>query len=112
MQEFRKDAGKHTPINITNAWCASNVPWEHTCLEASIFSCVPNSSELTPPQRAGVGVAATAAVLALLVIANVCMVNASWLRRMVTRARYRLAGAPRHGRMSLVITDIEGYSGG
>lgn len=73
---------------------------------------MPNSSELTPPQRAGVGVAATAAVLALLVIANVCMVNASWLRRMVTRARYRLAGAPRHGRMSLVITDIEGYSGG
>lgn len=85
------------------------------CFNMSIFYCHPLpivETTLKPSVRAAIAVAAflTTAVV-LTVIGYLMLAKASKFRRSLMLSAIRLKGPPRHGRMSLVVTDIEGYSG-
>jgi hypothetical protein len=79
----------------------------------SIFTCEPiDRNKLPPGARAGIAVAAfLAAVVIITLAAYLMLAKASKFRRHLMLSANRLKGAPRSGRMSLVVTDIEGYSG-
>lgn len=75
-----------------------------------IFFCQPiNRGALTPGTKAAI------AIVVFLVfagaIAYLMLAKASKFRRFLALSAIRIKGPPRNGRMSLVVTDIEGYSG-
>jgi hypothetical protein len=113
LQAYVQDRSTRVPVNITQAWCHdTSTPHTGHCLEAYIFKCsLPQQAHLTLAQQVGVGIVAACCVVLLAVMANMCMAHASKMRRYYIRAKTRLQGTPKHGRMSLVVTDIEGYSG-
>jgi hypothetical protein len=114
LQAYVQDSSARVRVNFTQAWCNSSHE-NHTghCIDAYIFKCaLRQPPQLTLAQQVAVGVAVSFCIVLLAVMANTCMAHASKVRRYYIRAKTRLQGAPKHGRMSLVVTDIEGYSGG
>ncbi|KAF6240831.1 hypothetical protein COO60DRAFT_1708984 [Scenedesmus sp. NREL 46B-D3] len=109
---YVQDSSTRVPVNITSAWgLCSSAPQEGPCLKAYIFSCSPRQPpQLSLMQQVAVGMAVAFCSVLLAVMANTCMAHASKVRRYYIRAKTRLKGTPKHGRMSLVVTDIEGYS--
>ncbi|KAF6251508.1 hypothetical protein COO60DRAFT_610652 [Scenedesmus sp. NREL 46B-D3] len=109
---YVQDSSTRVPVNITSAWgLSSSAPQEGPCLKAYIFSCSPRQPpQLSLMQQVAVGMAVAFCSVLLAVMANTCMAHASKVRRYYIRAKTRLKGTPKHGRMSLVVTDIEGYS--
>jgi hypothetical protein len=112
-QAYVQDNNARVPVNITSSWCnASQGPHDGHCVDAYIFKCsLRQPPQLTLAQQVAVGVAVAICVVLLAVLVNMCMAHASKMRRYYVRAKTRLQGTPKHGRMSLVVTDIEGYSG-
>jgi hypothetical protein len=76
-----------------------------------LFNCQGLDNALTPAAIAGLAVGLFAALVLLFLALNLCCARASKLRRYYMRVKMQLKGAPKSGRLSLVITDIEGYSG-
>jgi hypothetical protein len=77
-----------------------------------MFVCEPLSDLLKPGIRAAIAVAGV--VFLMIVggtVAYFVLSKASKFRRFLALSATRLKGAPRSGRMTLVVTDIEGYSG-
>jgi hypothetical protein len=117
LQFYEKSSGRYPYAGVNN-WCdadfnsrvLANVT-PGPCLDMSIFYCQ-RISTLKPGVQAAVAVAA---VLAFLIVvgslAHVLLAKASKFRRFLELATIRMKGPPRSGRMSLVVTDIEGYSG-
>lgn len=108
-----KAAGAPVPVDITRLWCKDTVvPWDARCADVHIFRCaLPSPPALTLKQQVAVGIIVAVCCVALLIAANICMAHANKMRRYYMRAKTRLQGSPKHGRLSLVVTDIEGYSG-
>lgn len=120
LQFYDKSDGRY-PYTGINDWCDADFNSKvlanvtpGPCLDMSIFYCKPVSDRLLKP-----GVRAAVAVAAILVfiivvgcLAHVLLAKASKFRRFLELATIRMKGPPRSGRMSLVVTDIEGYSGG
>ncbi|WIA10689.1 hypothetical protein OEZ85_010869 [Tetradesmus obliquus] len=108
---YVQDTQSRVPVNITQAWCDNPAIPDNSCPEAFIFRCsLKHPPQLTLAQQVALGVAGAFCVVLLAVLANTCMAHASKMRRYYIRAKTRLQGTPKHGRMSLVVTDIEGYS--
>lgn len=96
------DAGYNKALNITPG----------PCLDVSMFVCEPLSNVLKPGIRAAIAVGGV--VFLLIVggtVAYFVLSKASKFRRFLVLNATRLKGTPRAGRMTLVVTDIEGYSG-
>jgi hypothetical protein len=112
-QAYVQDSNARVPVNLTSSWCdASQLPQHGHCVDAYIFKCsLRQPPHLTLAQQVAVGVVVAFCVVLLAVLVNMCMAHASRMRRYYMRAKTRLQGTPKHGRMSLVVTDIEGYSG-
>jgi hypothetical protein len=64
---------------------------------------------------AGVAVGAVAVLLLLVMLTsislNMCMARTGKIRRQLNWWHKHLAGMPKSGKMAIVVTDIEGYSG-
>lgn len=119
MVQFQDKAGSSQRYTGIDQWCDadynSHPPRNIApgpCLDMSIFVCEPLNQKLPPGVRAAIAVAAFVFVVIVLgMVAYFVLAKASNFRRYLALARIRLKGAPRSGRMSLVVTDIEGYSG-
>jgi hypothetical protein len=117
--QFQDKSGSSKRYTGIDQWCDadynSQPPHNITpgpCLDMSIFVCEPFTRTLPPGVRAAIAVAAFIfMVIVLGIMAYFVLAKASKFRRYLALARIRLKGAPRSGRMSLVVTDIEGYSG-
>lgn len=118
LQFYDKKQGSGYSYHGIDNWCdASHNALLNTsalpCLNMSIFSCEPISNGVLPPGiKAAIAVAAFLAFCAVMgLIAYLTLAKASKFKRYLTLSAVRLKGPPRHGRMTLVVTDIEGYSG-
>jgi hypothetical protein len=81
-------------------------------LEMYIFYCTPVRSGLGPGTKAAIAIAAFLLVFIVVgTISYLLLAKASKFRRFLALSAIRIKGPPRSGRMSLVVTDIEGYSG-
>jgi hypothetical protein len=64
---------------------------------------------------AGIAVGAVAVLLLLVMLTslslNMCMARTGKIRRQLNWWHKHLAGMPKSGKMAIVVTDIEGYSG-
>lgn len=82
-------------------------------LDMYIFYCTPlDSNVLKPGVRAAIAVAAFLILFIVVgTISYLVLAKASKFRRFLALSAIRIKGPPRSGRMSLVVTDIEGYSG-
>jgi hypothetical protein len=119
LQFFDKSNSRYLYTGISD-WCDptynSQVLVNVTpspCLNMSIFYCTPLADRsMKPGMRVGVAIAAVLAVLIVVgFLAHMLLAKASKFRRFLELATIRMKGPPRSGRMSLVVTDIEGYSG-
>jgi hypothetical protein len=118
--QFQDKSGSSKRYTGVDQWCDADYNSQPPrnispgpCLDMSIFVCEPLTRTLPPGVRAAIAVASFMfAVIVLGIVAYFVLAKASKFRRYLTLAGIRLKGAPRSGRMSLVVTDIEGYSGG
>jgi hypothetical protein len=82
-------------------------------LDMYIFYCTPVDSDMKPRNKAAIAVAAFLLVVIVVgTLSYLLLAKASKFRRFLVLSAIRIKGPPRSGRMSLVVTDIEGYSGG
>eukprot|EP00878_Enallax_costatus_P027375 GHUV01029459.1.p1 GENE.GHUV01029459.1~~GHUV01029459.1.p1 ORF type:complete len:331 (+),score=64.27 GHUV01029459.1:448-1440(+) len=102
------------PVVKTTLWCKNwSAPWQGDCLDMYTFQCrLHEEPQLSLQGKVGLALGGALMFVVLVVAANMCMAYASKVRRLYVRAKMRLQGVPKHGKMSLVVTDIEGYSGG
>lgn len=115
--QFQDKSGTTYRYTGVDPWCdadynkALNVT-PGPCLDMSMFVCEPLSSLLKPGVRAAIAVAAFMFTLIIAgIVAYFLLSKASKVRRFVQLTQVRLKGPPRSGPMTLVVTDIEGYSG-
>jgi len=93
-----------------NAWLEANA--NYTPVDMTILTC-----ELKPrfgPQQVALLTVINGAFLIALVLVSYCFCcrRVSKPVRAIQAIRKRAVGMPKVGRMSVVVTDIEGYSGG
>eukprot|EP00878_Enallax_costatus_P015727 GHUV01016478.1.p1 GENE.GHUV01016478.1~~GHUV01016478.1.p1 ORF type:complete len:735 (+),score=173.20 GHUV01016478.1:1352-3556(+) len=100
------------PVVKTTLWCKNwSAPWQGDCLDMYTFQCrLHEEPQLSLQGKVGLALGGALMFVVLVVAANMCMAYASKVRRLYVRAKMRLQGVPKHGKMSLVVTDIEGYS--
>jgi hypothetical protein len=80
-------------------------------LDMYIFYCTPNDV-LKPGVKAAIAVAAFLLVFIVVgTLSYLLLAKASKFRRFLALSAIRIKGPPRSGRIALVVTDIEGYSG-
>lgn len=96
-----EDYNSQVLLNVTPG------PW----LDMYIFYCMPNDV-LKPGVKAAIAVAAFLLVCVVLgLLSYLLLAKASKFRRFLALSAIRIKGPPRSGRIALVVTDIEGYSG-
>ena len=119
LQFFDKQDTQYHYVGV-DSWCDPtynakeliNVTPMEPCLDMSIFYCVAQNRGLLPSVRAAIGVAAIMVFLVLIgALVYMLLAKASKVKRSLALSAVRLKGPPRHGKMTLVVTDIEGYSG-
>lgn len=82
-----------------------------------IKQCVPAAQEPTLTKSEAIAVAICGAAFCLLMLmlvsvtGNLCIARTGKIRRQLNWWHKHLAGMPKSGKMSIVVTDIEGYSG-
>lgn len=83
------------------------------CCAAQV--CIQKPTTLTTWQYVLVSLAALATLCVLVMLASLfvslCLARTGKVRRQVEWWRKHLSGMPQVGKMSIVVTDIEGYSG-
>jgi len=77
--------------------------------------CQPRSKALSSWHYILISFAALAMLCLLVMLASLfvslCLARTGKVRRQLEWWRKHLSGMPQHGKMSIVVTDIEGYSG-
>lgn len=117
VQRYNQTGDRYRYRGI-DSWCdgSSGATPLDPCPDMSIFECEPIDDLLKRHLPAGTkaAIAVGAFLVTLLVLGllgYLMLAKASKFRRYLALSTIRLKGAPRSGRMTLVVTDIEGYSG-